>query len=257
MASYQPLPPVYDAPQPTHELLPMGSYDTDEYYHERPSSRASSQAPLQEEASEEASANITYKGYAENIDHEGRFHHGPFRLYKRRFIGLAQLTLVNLILAWGSGTFGSIADSAAEYFDVSVDTVNWLGTAGSLAFLPAAPAAVWILNKSGPKLAMIIASALVLAGNWIRYAGTRTASFRTVMVGQVILSFAQPFVLCAPTRYSKLWFSDRGRTSATAVASLSSALGAVIGGLVGPQLAEASSKSRVRVAGAATLPARC
>ncbi|KAK4547661.1 hypothetical protein LTR36_000618 [Oleoguttula mirabilis] len=239
MASYQPLAPVYDGLQPTHELLPMATYDTDEYYNERPPSRASSQAPLREEAS----ADTTYKGYADDIEHETNFRQGPFRLYKRRFIGLAQLTLVNLILAWGSGTFGSIADSAAEYFNVSVNTINWLGTAGSLAFLPTAPLAVWILNKSGPKMAIIIASALVLTGNWIRYAGTRTASFRTVMVGQVILSFAQPFVLCAPTRYSKLWFSDRGRTSATAVASLSSALGAVIGGLVGPQLAEASNIS--------------
>lgn len=68
-----------------------------------------------------------------------------------------------------------------------------------------------------------------------------------MMVGHVIISFAQPFVLAAPTRYSRLWFSDGGRTSATAVASLASALGAIIGGFVGPALAEASGTQSTSV----------
>lgn len=52
------------------------------------------------------------------------------------------------------------------------------------------------------------------------------------MFGQILIGLAQPFCLCAPTRYSDLWFSDKGRTSATAVASLANPLGAAIGQLV-------------------------
>jgi hypothetical protein len=52
------------------------------------------------------------------------------------------------------------------------------------------------------------------------------------MFGQIIIGLAQPFCLCAPTRYSDLWFSDKGRTSATALASLANPLGAAIGQLV-------------------------
>lgn len=57
------------------------------------------------------------------------------------------------------------------------------------------------------------------------------------MFGQILIGLAQPFCLCAPTRYSDLWFSDKGRTSATAVASLANPLGAAIGQLVGSEWA--------------------
>lgn len=74
------------------------------------------------------------------------------------------------------------------------------------------------------------AAALVLVGNWVRYAGARArgGNFGAVAFGQVLIGFAQPFVLAAPTRYSELWFSERGRVSATAVASLANPFGAAV-----------------------------
>jgi hypothetical protein len=47
-----------------------------------------------------------------------------------------------------------------------------------------------------------------------------------------LIGFAQTFVLAAPTRYSDLWFSDRGRTSATALATLANPFGAALGQLI-------------------------
>ena len=93
---------------------------------------------------------------------------------------------------------------------------------------------IWVLNKGGPKPAIIITSTLLLVGNWLRYAGTRANGgiFGLAMFGQILIGLAQPFCLCAPTRYSDLWFSDRGRTSATAVASLANPLGAALGQLI-------------------------
>jgi sugar phosphate permease len=55
-----------------------------------------------------------------------------------------------------------------------------------------------------------------------------------VIFGQIIIGFAQPFVLAAPTRYSDLWFTDKGRVTATAVASLANPLGGALGQLIGP-----------------------
>ncbi|KAK5133799.1 hypothetical protein LTR08_007228 [Meristemomyces frigidus] len=166
-----------------------------------------------------------------------------FRVYKQRWFGLAQLSLVTFIIGWDSITVAAISTSAAEYFGVSVDAINWLGTAGSFAFLVPIPIVIYVLNKSGPKMSILIASALVLAGNWIRYAGTRVSSFSTVMVGQVLIGIAQPFVLSAPTTYSKLWFTQNGRTTATAIATLANPLGAAVGSIVGVYLAEASGIS--------------
>ncbi|KAJ5762313.1 uncharacterized protein N7511_005695 [Penicillium nucicola] len=160
-----------------------------------------------------------------------------FRVYKRRFWGLAQLVLLNIVVSWDWLTFSSISTTTAEYFGVSESAINWLSTAYLFAFCVVSPLVIWILNKGGPKPAIVTTAALLLVGNWLRYAGTKAngGMFGLAMFGQILIGFAQPFCLCAPTRYSELWFSDRGRTSATAVASLANPLGAAIGQLVGSE----------------------
>lgn len=93
---------------------------------------------------------------------------------------------------------------------------------------------MYTLNKGGPKPAITATSVLILVGNWIRYASTKVHGgiFGLAMFGQILIGFAQPFCLSAPTRYSDLWFSDRGRTSATALATLANPFGAALGQLV-------------------------
>jgi sugar phosphate permease len=93
---------------------------------------------------------------------------------------------------------------------------------------------IFTLSKGGPKPAIIVTSSLLLVGNWIRFAGAKANKgiFGVTMFGQILIGLAQPFCLSAPTRYSDLWFSDRGRTSATAVATLANPLGAALGQLI-------------------------
>ncbi|OOF98115.1 hypothetical protein ASPCADRAFT_394931 [Aspergillus carbonarius ITEM 5010] len=132
---------------------------------------------------------------------------GPvYKVYKRRFWGLAQLVLLNIVVSWDWLTFSSISTTAAEHFGVSESAINWMSTGYLFAF----------------------------SGNWIRYAGTkaRGGNFGVAMFGQILIGLAQPFCLSAPTRYSDLWFSDKGRTSATAVATLANPLGAALGELI-------------------------
>ncbi|KAJ5247850.1 hypothetical protein N7468_002833 [Penicillium chermesinum] len=157
-----------------------------------------------------------------------------YKVYKRRFWGLAQLVLLNIVVSWDWLTFSSISSTAADYFEVSEGAINWLSTGYLFAFCVASPFVIWVLNKGGPKPAIITTATLLLVGNWLRYAGTRANGgiFGLAMFGQFVIGLAQPFCLCAPTRYSDLWFTDRGRTSATAVASLANPLGAALGQLV-------------------------
>ena len=54
------------------------------------------------------------------------------------------------------------------------------------------------------------------------------------MAGEIVIGFAQPFILAAPTRYSDLWFTNRGRVAATALTSLANPFGAALGQLVTP-----------------------
>ncbi|KAL8744768.1 MAG: hypothetical protein Q9190_003017 [Brigantiaea leucoxantha] len=144
-----------------------------------------------------------------------------FKVYKRRWFGLMQLVLMNIIVSWDQLTSGFL---------------NWLSTSFLFAFVLACPFTIYALHRGGPRLALIVSSLLILAGNWIRYAGTRSSppAFGVTMFGQILIGLAQPFVLSAPTRYSDLWFSPRGRVSATAITSLANPFGGALGQLVNP-----------------------
>ncbi|KAL2150794.1 hypothetical protein VTH82DRAFT_7357 [Thermothelomyces myriococcoides] len=159
-----------------------------------------------------------------------------YKVYKRRWFGLLQLTLLNIIVSWDWLTFSPVASHAALYFGTTETVINWLSTAFLFAFTFATPAVIYVLHL-GPKKSIVAAAALILVGNWIRFAGSHSSSeglFGVVMFGQILNGLAQPFVLAAPARYSDLWFTNRGRVAATAVTSLANPLGAALGQLIIP-----------------------
>lgn len=134
-------------------------------------------------------------------------------------------------------TFAPVSTSSAVYFNVSETAINWLSTGFLFAFVVACPLVIYLLHR-GPKDSIIAASVLLLLGNWIRYAGTRANGgiFGVVMFGQILTGLAQPFVLAAPTRYSDMWFTERGRVGATALASLANPFGGAVRPPVHPPL---------------------
>ncbi|KAK8097911.1 MFS general substrate transporter [Apiospora kogelbergensis] len=153
-----------------------------------------------------------------NIDgEEGSIRAGVvYRTYKRRWFGLVQLTLLNIIVSWDWITFSPVSQFSATYYNVSESAINWLSTGFLFVFVATSPIAIYILHK-GPKLSIVTASVLVLVGNWIRFAGSHSSdggNFGVVMFGQVLTGAAQTFVLSAPTTYSDLWFTSRGRCGA-------------------------------------------
>ncbi|KAL2016846.1 hypothetical protein VTK56DRAFT_2921 [Thermocarpiscus australiensis] len=162
---------------------------------------------------------------------------GPgYKVYKRRWFGLLQLTLLNIIVSWDWLTFSPVASHAARYFNTDETTINWLSTAFLFAFTFITPGVIYVLHL-GPKPSIVTAAGLILVGNWIRFAGAHSGSgglFGVVMFGQILTGLAQPFVLAAPTRYSDLWFTNRGRVAATALTSLANPFGAALGQLIVP-----------------------
>jgi MFS family permease len=132
-------------------------------------------------------------------------------------------------------TFSPVISSAADFYNTTESAVNWFSTAFLLSFVAISPVVIYVLHW-GPKPSIITSSVLTLCGNWIRYGGTRTSppSFGLTMFGQILIAFSQPFVLAAPTRYSDLWFTNRGRVAATALTSLANPFGAALGQLIIP-----------------------
>jgi FLVCR family MFS transporter 7 len=120
-----------------------------------------------------------------------------------------------------------VSKTSAQFFKVSENEINWASIGFLFAFVVASPLTVFTLHK-GPKPAILAASLLILFGNWLRYCGAKVGQFAVVMTGQVLIGLAQPFVLSAPTKFSDMWFSEKGRTSATALASLANPLGGAV-----------------------------
>ncbi|KAL7933053.1 major facilitator superfamily domain-containing protein [Trichoderma chlorosporum] len=159
-----------------------------------------------------------------------------YRTYKRRWFGLIQLTLMNIMVSWGWLTYAPVVDNSAAYYNVTSSAINWLSTAFFLSFVAIFPLSIWIVNR-GFKLGFTTAAALIIVGNWIRYAGSTNKSggiYACAMVGEILIGFAQPFVLATPAKYSDLWFTHRGRVAATALGSLANPLGAALGQLINP-----------------------
>lgn len=128
-----------------------------------------------------------------------------------------------------------MAAIAADFFNTNESAVNWMSTAFLFAFVAMVPVVIYVLHF-GPKPSFVTASVLTIVGSWIRYGGALASphNFGVVMFGQILIGFAQPFVLAAPTRYSDLWFTNRGRVAATALTSLANPFGAAVGQLVIP-----------------------
>jgi FLVCR family MFS transporter 7 len=106
-----------------------------------------------------------------------------------------------------------------------------LSTVIFLTYAVATPAVIHVLNKHSLRKSVLVSAACAAAGYWIRYVGARIAGqkgFGITMFGQVLIGFAQPFVLSAPTHFSDLWFTSRGRVGATAVVSLANPFGAAV-----------------------------
>lgn len=160
-----------------------------------------------------------------------------YKVYKRRWFGLVQLVLLNIIVSWDWLSFSASSNTVAQYYDVSESTVNWLSTAFLFSFVVASPFVIYVLHRGGPKPSIVISSLFILLGNWIRYGATRSGAhgnFGGVMFGQILTGLAQPFVLAAPTRYSDLWFTNRGRVAATAIMSLANPFGGALAQLIDP-----------------------
>ncbi|KOC09982.1 cell surface receptor/MFS transporter (FLVCR) [Aspergillus flavus AF70] len=162
------------------------------------------------------------------------------KVYKRRFIGVAHLALLNIVVSWDWVTYPTVPVTSAEFLGVSVNAITWLSTSTLFAYCVSAPFVFHTVERMGLRGSNIVASVLLLVGNWIRYAGTVSAvkNYGVAMFGQIVIGLAQPFCLSTPSKFSDSWFTDQGRTSATAIATLANPLGAALGQFANPYLAK-------------------
>jgi hypothetical protein len=63
-----------------------------------------------------------------------------YRVYRRRWIGLVMLMIMNIVVSWGWLTFAPVSNLTAEWFHLSSESpVNWLSTVILFAYVVATP----------------------------------------------------------------------------------------------------------------------
>lgn len=162
-----------------------------------------------------------------------------YRLYKRRFLGLVGLVLLNVIAAMPWPWYGPISNNMATEFGFTLDQINWLGNIMALVYLPTAILIPHIVSRFGIRRCCDFGALCMLLSAWIRYSGTiRTlpigGSYALVVIGQLFSAFAQPVYQILGPKYSENWFDLKGRTTATMIVSVANPVGGALGQLISP-----------------------
>ncbi|KAF9464950.1 major facilitator superfamily domain-containing protein [Collybia nuda] len=162
-----------------------------------------------------------------------------YRLYKRRFVGLVGLFIMNIITAMSWPWFGPISNNMVKEFGFTLDQVNWLGNIVSLMYMPVALMVPIVVSKYGMRRCCDIGAVTLLLSAWLRFSGTaktlsRTESYALIILGQFFASIAQPIFQIMGPVYSERWFDLKGRTTATMIVAISNPLGGAVGQLLSP-----------------------
>ncbi|KDN49828.1 hypothetical protein RSAG8_01893, partial [Rhizoctonia solani AG-8 WAC10335] len=147
-----------------------------------------------------------------------------YRLYKRRWVGLLGICILNIIASVGLTWFPSIAVTASEEFGISLERINWLSNCNNVVYFP---------------VSCFIGTTLMFIAAWVRYAGTASSlssdgKFALLLLAQILLAFGQPWFQVLGPKYSELWFDLKGRTTSTTLIALSNPIGSAVGHLVAP-----------------------
>ncbi|TBU57173.1 MFS general substrate transporter [Dichomitus squalens] len=162
-----------------------------------------------------------------------------YRLYKRRWVGLVALVILNIVAGTTLVWFGPIANTVAKDFGFTLNQINWFGNVVNVVYLPSAFVVPYLYGRLGVRKTCFIAGALFVVSAWVRYAGTArglsvNGSYALIMVGQLLAAVALPILQVVVPSYSERWFDFKGRTTATMIMGLANPVGSAIGQLVPP-----------------------
>ncbi|KAI1239840.1 hypothetical protein IHE44_0011275 [Lamprotornis superbus] len=124
-------------------------------------------------------------------------------------------------------TFAPVADKTAAYFQISLETVNWLSMVYLLISIPFGLVATWVLDSVGLRCAVVLSAWLNMVGSITRmfsvlkFLSLGSQSYWYLFIGQCFCALAQPLIIFSPTKLAALWFPDHQRATANMIASMS------------------------------------
>ncbi|XP_008281109.1 choline/ethanolamine transporter flvcr2a isoform X4 [Stegastes partitus] len=158
------------------------------------------------------------------------------RLYKRRWAVVFLFSAYSLSNAYQWIQYGIISNIIVKFYSVDAFAVDWLSMVYMLTYIPFIFPVTWLLDKKGLRVTALLANALNCAGTWIKVASAKPELFWVTMVGQLMSSLAQVFILGMPARLASVWFGADEVSTACSIGVFGNQMGIAIGFLVPPIL---------------------
>jgi len=161
------------------------------------------------------------------------------RVYPYRWAVLIAYMFINIVVQIQWLTFAPVARAAEVFYagqfnPASLLNIDFLALVYMLAYLIVSVPASYVIDTYGIRVGIGIGALLAAVGGLLK--GLLATSFAAVVIGQVVLAIAQPFVLNAVTALSARWFPLRERGTAAGLAALAQYLGIIVVMIVTPML---------------------
>ncbi|NWZ29478.1 FLVC2 protein, partial [Asarcornis scutulata] len=161
---------------------------------------------------------------------------GEVRVSRRRWAVLLLFSSYSLCNAFQWIQYGSISNVFMRFYGVSAFAIDWLSMSYMLTYIPLLFPVAWLLDRRGLRLIALTGSALNALGAWVKLGSLRPPLFPVTVLGQVICSLAQVFILGMPSCIASVWFGSREVSTACSIAVFGNQLGIALGFLVPPVL---------------------
>jgi MFS family permease len=155
-------------------------------------------------------------------------------IYGYRWVVLLVFSIVTLIIQLQWLTFAPIASEAQLVYNVSAMQIDMLSIIFMVVFLIVCIPASYIIDTYGMRIGIGIGA--VLTGVFGLMKGIYATDYTMVIIAQIGLAIAQPFIINAATKVAVHWFPVNERATAVGIATLSQFTGIIIAMIATPLL---------------------
>ncbi|XP_058423396.1 heme transporter FLVCR2-like [Diceros bicornis minor] len=154
------------------------------------------------------------------------------KVSRRRWAVILVFSCYSMCNAFQWIQYGSINNIFMNFYEVSTVAIDWLSMCYMLTYIPLGLPVAWLLEKFGLRTIALTGSALNCLGAWVKLGSLKPHLFPVTVLGQVICSVAQVFILGMPSHIASMWFKTDEILRASTIAALGNQLGIGLGFLV-------------------------
>ena len=150
---------------------------------------------------------------------------GVIKVSKRRWAVVLVFSCYSMCNAFQWIQYSSINNIFMNFYGVSAFAIDWLSMCYMLTYIPLLLPVAWLLEKFGLRTIALTGSALNCLGAWVKLGSLKPHLFPVTLLGQVVCSVAQVFILGMPSRIASVWFGANEVSTACSVAVFGNQVG--------------------------------